>query len=453
MERLTAKKKLAVVRLYLSGLSYDEIAAKCGVSKGTVANVVTELKAGMIPEAADVGEHIELLRELSTDLKQSKLTPGQCAVGLILLTRVSECGLDLADIDRWPMILRAIRNEDDAKEFVRLLYSIQEVQQRSGLGIEALDKKVHELEKKAADLGPVSEKLRDSKKELAELTRQRDELSNSVAIFEQKKELLTPQVKQLEKREQDLSRRIADIHPKAQKAERVLSALKGEMQKLEDLGLSLKGLAELNEKLQKITEHHAIKPSELRSRLLHELETLDKGLTLETLIQSRQQELDKTEQAIAESKKEAQTTRAVVGSLRQEKTNLEESIKEMREKVMREIAKIVPLAQDAVTKFGKDLRRGNDEALAEIRRLKDEAVDVGREVGQYEGILKSSEWLNELLALVQGEENIAGKRVKVIAQLVVRALHTWLKRQGSLSVTLPLYAVETLIGELDRWKV
>ena len=453
MERLTAKKKLAVVRLYLSGLSYDEIAAKCGVSKGTVANVVTELKAGMIPEAADVGEHIELLRELSTDLKQSKLTPGQCAVGLILLTRVSECGLDLADIDRWPMILRAIRNEDDAKEFVRLLYSIQEVQQRSGLGIEALDKKVHELEKKAADLGPVSEKLRDSKKELAELTRQRDELSNSVAIFEQKKELLTPQVKQLEKREQDLSRRIADMHPKAQKAERVLSALKGEMQKLEDLGLSLKGLAELNEKLQKITEHHAIKPSELRSRLLHELETLDKGLTLETLIQSRQQELDEAEQAIAKSKKEAQTTRAVVGSLRQEKTNLEESIKEMREKVMREIAKIVPLAQDAVTKFGKDLRRGNDEALAEIRRLKDEAVDVGREVGQYEGILKSCEWLNELLALVQGEENIAGKRVKVIAQLVVRALHTWLKRQGSLSVTLPLYAVETLIGELDRWKV
>ena len=106
MERLTAKKKLAVVRLYLSGLSYDEIAARSGVSKGTVANVVSELRAGVIPEAADVGEHIELLRELSLELKQSKLTPGQCAVGLILLTRISECGLDPADIDRWPMILK-----------------------------------------------------------------------------------------------------------------------------------------------------------------------------------------------------------------------------------------------------------------------------------------------------------------------------------------------------------
>jgi transposase len=453
MERLTPKKKLAVVRLYLSGLSYGEIAAKIGVSKGTVANVVTELKAGTIPEAADIGEHIELLRELSIDLKQSNLTPGQCAIGLMVLSRISECGLDPADIDRWPMILKAVRNEDDAKEFVRLIYSIQEVQQRSGLGIEALDKKVHELEKKAADLEPLSDKLKDSKKELADLTRQRDELANSVAILEQKKELLTPQVKELEKRQQNLSRRIADMEPKAEKAERTLLALKGETQKLEDIGLSLSELAEFNDKLQKIAQHHTIKPSELKDRLLHELQTLGEGLALETLIRSRRQELDETEQAIAKSKKEVETARVVVGSLRQEKTNLEESIKEMREKVVREIAKIVPLARDAVTKLSEDLRRGNDEALAGVQRLRDEAIKVGEDVGRYEGILKSCEWLNELLALVQGEENIAGKRVKVIVLLVVQALHTWLKRQGSLSVTLLPHTTESLISELERWKV
>jgi len=453
MERLTAKKKLAIVRLYFSGLPYDEIAAKCGVSKGTVANVVAELKAGTVPEAADVGEYVELLRELSIELKQSKLTPSQCAIGLILLNRISECGLEPADIDRWPMILKAVRNEDDAGEFVRLIYSIQEVQQRSGLSIEALDKKVHESEKKAADLESVSDELENSKKELADLTKQRGELTSAVAMLEQRSELLTPRVKELEKREQNLSRRIADMEPKAEKAERTLSALKGETQKLEDIGLSLRGLAELNEKLQEIAQHHAIKLSELRSRLLHELQTLDKGLTLETLIRNRQQELDKMEQAITKSRKEAETARAVVGSLEQEKTNLEESIKEMRKKVMREIAKIVPLAQDAVTKFNKDLRRGNDEALAEVQRLKDEAIEVGREIGQYEGVLQSNEWLNELLDLVRGEENIAGKRVKVIALLVVRALHTWSKRQDSLSYTFLPHSLETLIGELERWKV
>ena len=44
MEKLTTKKKLAVVRRYLSGLSYDEIATKSGISKEMVANIVAELK-------------------------------------------------------------------------------------------------------------------------------------------------------------------------------------------------------------------------------------------------------------------------------------------------------------------------------------------------------------------------------------------------------------------------
>ena len=46
MEKLTAQKRISIVRQYLSGLSYDEIATKTRVSKGSVANVVTDLKAG-----------------------------------------------------------------------------------------------------------------------------------------------------------------------------------------------------------------------------------------------------------------------------------------------------------------------------------------------------------------------------------------------------------------------
>jgi len=452
MEKVTARKKLTVVRLYLSGLSYDEIAARSGVSKGTVANVVTELKAGMVPEAADVGEHIELLRELSLDLKRSKLTPEQCVIGLLLLNRINECRLDPADIHHWPMILKFVRNEDDAKEFVRLVYSIQEVQQRSGLSLEALDNKVHELERKAADLEPISEKLKDCKKQLVELTRQREGLASAVAILEQKHELLSPRVKDLEKREETLLRRITDMEPKAWKAETTLSALKGEIQKLEDIGFTIKEFAEFNEKLQVIAQRHAIEPPKLKNRLLHELETLDKGLALETLIQSRQQELDKTEQALIKSRKEIATVRVVVDSLKQEKMNLEASIKETREKVSREIAMILPVAQDVIDRLEKELRQGHEEALAEVRRFRDEAVDVGKEVGRCEGILQSSEWFNELLALVRGEENVQGKRVRIIALLVVRALHIWLKRQDSLSFTLLPLTVETLISELEQWK-
>jgi predicted nucleic acid-binding Zn-ribbon protein len=454
MEKLTAKKRLTIVRQYLSGLSYDEIAAKSGVSKGTVANVVTELKAGNFAEAADVGEHIEVLRDLSLDLRRLNLSPGQCAAGLILLNRINECGLDPADIDRWPMILKLLKNEDDAREFVRAVYSIQDVQKRTGMDLEALDNKVRELERKAADLEPLSNKIKECQKELAELAKHREELESAIALLEQKNELLTPRVKELEEREQTLSHQIADMEPRAQKAEMTISTLKSEMQKLKDIGLSLKELAEFRKKLEVVTQRHTIKPTELKSRLLHELENLDKGLGLETLIESRQQDLDKAEKALVMIKNETEATRVVFDSLKREKTGLETSIKETREKVSHEIAKIVPLAQDMVSKLGEELRRGNEEALAEMRRLRDEAVDVGKEIGQFEGILQSSKWLDELLALVRGEEEIEANRVRVIALLLVRSVATWLKRHDShsLSSMSLLHTTERLISELETWK-
>ncbi|OGO21499.1 MAG: hypothetical protein A2Z28_03410 [Chloroflexi bacterium RBG_16_51_9] len=297
--------------------------------------------------------------------------------------------------------------------------------------------------------------MKDCKKQLAELTRQREELASAVAVLGQKYELLTPRVKDLEKREQTLSHRITHMEPKAQKAQTTLSALNGEIQKLNDMGLSLKELAEFSKRLQLIVQHHAIEPAELRSRLLHELETLDKVLGLETLIQRRQEELGKLDEAITSTKKELETAKAVVGSLKQEKANLEAGIKETRERVGREIAGIIPAAQDAIDRLGKELRRGNEEALAEVRRLRDEAVAVGREVGQYEGILQVNEWLNELLALVRGEENVEGKRVRTIALSVVRGIAIWLKRQDtySLSFTSLSFTTESLIRELEQWEV
>jgi predicted nucleic acid-binding Zn-ribbon protein len=56
------------------------------------------------------------------------------------------------------MILKSIRNEDEAQQFVSLVYDIQEIQKRTGLSLEALDNKAHELERKATDLEPRAQK-------------------------------------------------------------------------------------------------------------------------------------------------------------------------------------------------------------------------------------------------------------------------------------------------------
>jgi len=455
MEKLSARKRSAIVGDYLSGLSYSEIAAKNHVSTGTVANVVADLKAGRFPEAGDVGEQIEQLKELSLDLKRANLTPGKCAVGLMVLARINECGLDPADIDRWPEILKSVGNEDEAQQFVRLTYSIQEVQKRTGLSIDALHDKVHELERKAADLQPMSGKLADSKKQVAELTKQRRGLSSEVANLEEKRKLLNPQVKDLEKREKDLSCRVAKMEPKAQKAEATISALNNQMQRLQGIGLTFEELAEFNQKVQASAHRHSIKPAGLRSRLLHELGTLDKGLGLEALIQSRQQELGKLEQAIIRTKNEQETAKAVIGSLKQEKTNLETSIKETRERVSQEIARIIPVARDTVDKLAKELRSEVDKAIAGVSQLRGQSLEVGKDIGRYEGMLEVNEWLNELLALIRGEESVEGGRVRVVALSVIRGMAVWIKSHSKESLTMSSLssATDRLVRELEQWKV
>jgi chromosome segregation ATPase len=245
------------------------------------------------------------------------------------------------------------------------------------------------------------------------------------------------------------------MEPRARKAETTLSTLSQEIQKFQDIGFAFEELAEFYQGVQVVAQRHTIKPGELRGRLLHELETLDKGLGLETLIKTKQLELNKAEQAVAETKKELETTKAVVSSLKQEKTNLEASIKNTREKVSGEMAKITPLAMDVVNQLVEELRRGHDESLVEVRRLRDEALEVGKEVGRYEQTLQANQWLADLLALVQGDESIEGKRVRVIVLSALRGSAVWLKRHSSESYTLSSLssATDSLIRELEQWKV
>ena len=109
MELLTMKKRLQVVHLYFSGLSFDQIAAKSGVSKGSITNIINELKAGNFPEAADLVDQIQMLRDLAVDLNKLKIAAGQSAVGIAVLKRIYELGLDPADMERWPLLLNSIK--------------------------------------------------------------------------------------------------------------------------------------------------------------------------------------------------------------------------------------------------------------------------------------------------------------------------------------------------------
>ncbi len=190
-------------------------------------------------------------------------------------------------------------------------------------------------------------------------------------------------------------------------------------------------------------------------RLSHELKNLNDGLGLESLIQARKQELNKLEKAITRANENLETIRAMFNSLNQEKTKLEASIKETRESVGSEIARIIPLARDTISQLEKELRSEVTKVVEEVSQLRDKSLEFGKEVGRYEGVVEANAWLKEMLALMQGGEGIDAKHVMVIALSVVRGLCSWMRMQNKNSIVVtPLSkATDNLIWELGKWNV
>jgi len=370
MEKLPAKKKLTVVRLYLSGLSYNEISVKTGVSKGAVSGIIADLKGGVFPEFADLADQVEVLRELSLNLKHSGQTPGQCVVGWAVLGRIYECGLEVADIIRWAEIVKMAGDDDTAKAFIDMVYRIQDAQEETGLTVDEIDNKFLELQNKLAELQPTLTELDDKKDEIAELEKRRGDLTPVVDDLEQKYSTLNPIVKDLQERQGDLIKQIKQEEDITASTQAALVAWSKENKKLAKAGFTIDALVDFNDKARAIARRHHITVPALRERLLHELEVLDKGLGLETLVEANQAKLKKEEEELTSVKNEIKGFEASIGTLKQQKASLEASIMETRDKISLEIEKIVPAAKEMLCTFNGELQRRGDEILGTVNHIR-----------------------------------------------------------------------------------
>jgi len=454
MEKLTPKKRLQVVYLYFCGLSNEQIAAKTGISKGSVANIIGELKAGNFQEAADVTGQIEILRDLAVDLAKLKLPAGQAAVGIAVLKRMYELGLDPSDMERWPLLLNSIKSQDDAQELIQAAYAVRDIQQESGLSLPALENKVKQLGEKAKELDTVTAKVGEAKGQIVNLNTQKDKLTTEVTSLDDKFKWLVPRVQELEQREKLLLDRHKSMLEEEKKAEQTLSTLKSELKNLEKAGLSFQELIDFAKKLKIVAKSHGLKPPAVRDRLLHELTHLNKGLGLETLANQQKQILKETNQSIDKRKGELTSCEEALKSLQQQKLNLEASIRELAKVIRIEMEQIALVAQNMVKQMGDDLKGGCAETLSAVHQLREESIKVGQEIGQYEGILKESRWVGKLMALLNSGENIGASDVRTIALSVNRGICAWLGQQGGKSPQVEFLALNLskYVQELEGWR-
>jgi transposase len=108
MKEISMNQKVKVIKLFLSGLSYDEISQQVGVAKGSVVNIINEFREGYIPLPPGITEFVDELRKLVIDMKKHDTSVAQLKGYVKLHAKLHEMGVDNEKVSTWLDICQSI---------------------------------------------------------------------------------------------------------------------------------------------------------------------------------------------------------------------------------------------------------------------------------------------------------------------------------------------------------
>jgi len=223
---------------------------------------------------------------------------------------------------------------------------------------------------------------------------------------------------------------------------------------LAELGLSPDDLSGLVQRLSGVAQRHGIKSAALRERLLHELEQLEAGLGLEALVEMKQAQLNQILLGIKEDQRKLQALEAATKGLKKERAAIHKLITEERKGIRKKIRAIAKTVEEAAAGLKQDLGVSLGEALAEVQQLRNQAVEMGREVGHLETAVQANRWLQALVALTKGGDGVSAGDARAIGLSLLRGLQTWLAQRPDQFSSQPSLQmqVSSTIEDLERWK-
>jgi len=131
--------KLRVIKLFLTGLTLDEIAAQLPVSKGSVVSIIDELRDGDLPLPPGMTGYIDELRRLVVDLKKQSANVTQLKGYLKLHTKLKEMGVDSEKALQWLDICQELAYPGESSRlFVESALELQRLRSETGLTYQSL---------------------------------------------------------------------------------------------------------------------------------------------------------------------------------------------------------------------------------------------------------------------------------------------------------------------------
>lgn len=408
---LSDRKKVQVVRLWIAGESYEPIAKRAGVAKGSVANVIGEVRAGRFPALTDLRDEVDALRELAVELKRLGLEPVRALAGLTAFERLQELGVEPNQVAEWVHLCRQVVAEDlPIHEVIRYGRRVGDLLERTGLPYEALAGQVAQLTSQLSELDNELQRGRAERVALQSEVQQLNEEMGSRRRERQRQEAATKQAtttidglreeqRRLEaelgdgqKEAQALRAQVADLRKEARRLASAVEERQAALAQLGEVGLGPDHLAALRRSLEATALRHHLAPPALVDRFFAELVSYDTFLGLEEARDRLSLEMEQRAEGMRALKEAEARVQGEIEGLRVEKAALAGEL----------------TAQ-----------------LQTISALVRRATTAGRSLGVLEARVKANAWLHDLHTFLENPEGLELAQARPMVLILSRVLGRW----------------------------
>ena len=108
MRKLSQNIREQTVKLFLQGVTYDDISWKLRTAKGSVVNIIDEFRDGKLSLPDDITDYVNELRRVVVDLKKHEVTVGQMRAFLRYHNRLKDLGEDDEGIESMLDVLQDV---------------------------------------------------------------------------------------------------------------------------------------------------------------------------------------------------------------------------------------------------------------------------------------------------------------------------------------------------------
>jgi len=177
MKELSMEKKVVVIKLFLNGLSYDDIVQQTGVAKGSVVNIISDFREGNLSLPPGITAYIDTLRQVAVDLRKNSTSVTRLKSYLKIHAKLREMGVDSEQMGQWLEICQSIASSSPNNKFVSAALELAKSMSENGLSYMDL---AADYKAKLSELQSVKRETEQQRGELNKITRQKEQAATEL---------------------------------------------------------------------------------------------------------------------------------------------------------------------------------------------------------------------------------------------------------------------------------